>query len=333
MRARIAAVAAHLPPDRLSSSEVERRISELSDGFAPPATLIERITGIRHRHVARTDQQASDLAVAAAEKLLADQGLAAADIGLLIFASASQDLVEPATAHIVAAKLGLTCPVFDVKNACNSVLNGVQVADALIRTGQHTRVLVCSGETPSRAVRWRVRDRAQFADAFAGYTLSDGGAAILLERATSGGIFHRAFAADSTVWELGTLPAGGSMHPRDPEFTYFSGDGRRLRDAFLAIGPDLFVDALATTGLTWDDFAVVAVHQVTLPYLEVLRGGLGIPADKIVVTLADHGNLASVTLPLQVATALADGRCGPGDRVALLGLAGGVSLGAVFVEL
>ncbi|MFI0452519.1 3-oxoacyl-ACP synthase III family protein [Actinomadura sp. 6N118] len=335
MRARIAGVTAYLPERTVTSAEVEARVAAESagHGFRPLPTIVERMTGIRTRHVMRADQQASDLAVEAARKLLADRGTAPSDLDLLIFGSASQDLIEPATAHIVAAKLGATCPVFDVKNACNSFLNALQIAEALIRTGQHERVLVCSGETPSRAIRWKVRDRAQFVDAFAGYTLSDGGAAMLVEAAPDGGIFYRDFAAVSAAWDIGTLPGGGSMHPRDPEFSYFSGDGRRLKDAFIANGPEIFMTALEKTGLTWDDFAVVAVHQVTQPYLDVLRTILGIPAEKLVVTLPEHGNVASVTLPLQLATAVEEGRCGPGDRVALVGLAGGVSLGVTFAEL
>jgi 3-oxoacyl-[acyl-carrier-protein] synthase-3 len=334
MRARITGAAAYLPEHRMSSAETERRIARESDGFVPHPTIVRRMTGIHFRHVLRDDQQASDLAVAAAGKLLANLGLRPSQLDLLIFGSASQDLVEPATAHIVAAKLGAGCPVFDVKNACNSFLNGLQIAEALVRTGQYRRVLVCSGETPSRAVRWKVRDRAQFVDAFAGYTLSDGGAAMLVEAAeTTGGIFYRDFAADSRAWDVGTLPGGGSMHPRDEDFTYFSGDGRRLKDAFLARGPGLWLEALEKTGLTWEDFAVVCVHQVTMPYLEMVRATLGIPADRLVVTLPGHGNLASVTLPLQLATAMEEGRCGPGDRVALVGLAGGVSLGVLFAEL
>ncbi|MFC6878665.1 MULTISPECIES: 3-oxoacyl-ACP synthase III family protein [Actinomadura] len=336
MRARIAAVAAHLPERRISSAEVEARVAAESagaGGYRPHPTIVERMTGIRSRHVMDDGEQASDLAVAAARAALADRGAAPDRLDLLIFASASQDLVEPATAHIVAAKLGASCPVFDVKNACNSFLNGLQTADALIRTGQHERVLVCTGESPSRAIRWRVRDRAQFVDAFAGYTLSDCGAAMLVEAAPDGGIFYRDFAAVSTAWDIGTLPGGGSMRPRDADATYFSGDGRRLKDAFLAHGPEIFLTALEKTGLTWDDFAVVAVHQVTVPYLEVLRDVLGVPHDRLVVTLPEHGNVASATLPLQLATAVREGRCRPGDRVALVGLAGGVSLGVLFAEL
>ncbi|WP_131740260.1 3-oxoacyl-ACP synthase III family protein [Actinomadura roseirufa] len=333
MRARITAVAAHLPARTLSSAEVEARVAAGGGGYRPRPTIVERMTGIRARHVMADGEQASDLAVAAARRVLAERDTPARRIDLLIFGSASQDLVEPATAHIVAAKLGASCPVFDVKNACNSFLNGLQTADALIRTGQYERVLVCTGESPSRAIRWKVRDRAQFADAFAGYTLSDGGAAILVEAAPDGGIFYRDFAAVSGAWRAGTLPGGGSMHPRDPEHSYFSGDGRLLKDAFVAGGAELFDTALKKTGLIWDDFAVVAVHQVTVPYLELLRAALGVPADRLVPTLPEHGNLASASLPFQLATALADGRCGPGDRVALVGLAGGISLGVVFAEL
>ena len=333
MRARITGAAAHLPERTLTSAEVEALVEARSPGFRPLPTIVRRMTGIESRHVMADHEQASDLAVAAARRVLAERGIGPGRLDLLIFGSASQDLIEPATAHIVAAKLGAACPVFDVKNACNGFLNGLQVADALIRTGQHERALVCTGESPSRAIRWSVRDRAQFADAFAGYTLSDGGAAMLVEAAPDGGIFYRDFTALSTAWDVGTLPAGGSMHPRDPDRTYFSGDGRGLRDVFVALGPDLVVTALEKTGLTWDDFAVVCVHQVTMPYLEALRSTLGIPRDRLVVTLPEHGNVASASLPLQLDTALRTGRCGPGDRVAFVGLAGGVSLGVMFTEL
>ncbi|GAA3132839.1 ketoacyl-ACP synthase III [Planomonospora alba] len=328
MKARITGVATYLPERTLSSTDVESRI----EGYVPHRGIVERMTGIRRRHVAREDQQASDLAVEAVRALgpaPGEDGALYADADLMIFASASQDMVEPATAHIVAAKLGLSCPVFDVKNACNSMLNGIQVAEALILSGAHRKVLVCSGETPSRAIRWQVRDRAQFVDSFAGYTLSDSGAAVLVEADAERGIFYRDFSADSTAWAIGTLPGGGSAHPRDPDHSYFRGDGRRLKEAFERIGPDIFLTALKRTGLTWDDFAVVAVHQVALPYLRFLAEVLDIPGGKLVVSLPEHGNCASATLPLQLAL----GSWRPGDRVALLGLGGGISMGVMLAEM
>jgi 3-oxoacyl-[acyl-carrier-protein] synthase-3 len=332
-RVRITGVAAHLPRRTLSSAAVEAEIRRCSNGFVPREGIIETMTGIRSRHVADDSTQASDLAVAASVKLLADRGIAPTDLDLVLFASASQDMAEPATAHIVCAKLGARCPAFDVKNACNSVLNGIQVAEAMITSGRCERVLVTTGETPSRAVRWQVRDFAQFAESFPGYTLSDAGAAVLLERAEDGGILHRSFAADSTHWNVGTLPGGGSAHPRDPEYTYFRMDGAGLRRAFDAIGRAPLDAALAEAGLGWHDFAVICVHQVTTPYLAALVEHSGIPADRLVITLPEHGNMASASLPFQLSVARQRGRAEPGDLVALIGLAGGVSLGVVFARI
>jgi 3-oxoacyl-[acyl-carrier-protein] synthase-3 len=143
----------------------------------------------------------------------------------------------------------------------------------------------------------------------------------------------RAFAADSRAWAVGTLPGGGSAHPRDPEYSYFRADGARLVEAFQALGDGLLQATLASSGLDWDDLAVVCVHQVAMSYLARLVRATGIPPDRLVLTLPEHGNLASVTLALQLADAIEQGRCGPGDLVALIGLAGGVSLGMLLVRL
>ena len=210
MGARIGGVAVHLPERRMTSDELERAIGP----YRPPAGIVPRLTGITARHVMGAHEQASDLAVAAARKLLAETGTGPDEIDLLLFASASQDMVEPATAHIVAAKLDLRCPVMDVKNACNSVLNGIEVAAALIETGRYRRVLVASGETPSRAVRWQVPNLGTFLRSFAGYTLSDAGAAVLLVPGDAdSGILGRAFTADSRHWEAGTLRGGRVAAP------------------------------------------------------------------------------------------------------------------------
>ena len=330
-RARIAGVAVHLPERVMDNAEMRRRVATASEGFSPPVDLVHRLTGVTRRHLMPDDAQASDLAVAAAGKLLAETGTDPAEVDLLLFAAASQDMCEPATAHIVAAKLGLSCPVLDVKNACNSVLNAIELGDALIAAGRYRRILVACGESPSRGIRWRVKDLAQYLASFPGYTLSDAGAALLLVPGPAGptdpGVLACAFTADSSAWQVGTLPAGGSAHPRDVDKTYFHIDGNKLRLAFEALGPGLPLDLLRRLGLRWDDFAVVAVHQVSLDYLEVFRSALDIPAEKLVVTLTEHGNVASASLPLQLVRARDEGRLAPGDLVALVGLAGGVSLG------
>lgn len=337
--AAILGVAVHLPDDVREVADVERALARRNPGVVPRTPLVTRLTGVQRVHVLPDGEDASDLAVAAARTLLAEHPGTTVD--LLIFASASQDMVEPATSHIVAHKLGLdSVPVMDVKNACNSVLNGIEVAEALVATGRYRTVLVASGEAPSRAVRHDVPDRATYALSAPGYTMSDAGAAVLVGRPPAvapgqapRGILASAFSARSEHWDVGMLPGGGTAHPRDVERTFFEIDGGRLRDAFCALGPGVVEEALERAGLTLDDVTLVAVHQVAVAYLDDVHDALGLPRDRTLVTVADHGNVASVTLPLQLVRARESGRVRDGDVVLLLGLAGGISIGATLVRL
>src|SRR5690606_20570145 len=226
--ATVAGIAIHLPEQLVDVAEAERELHRRSPLAAPRIPMVSRLTGVRSVHRLPDEWDASDLAVAAAAKLLAEQGIAPSELDLLIFASASQDMVEPATSHIVAAKLGVRAPVMDVKNACNSVLNAIEVAEALVGTGRYRRVLVASGEAPSRAVRWDVPDRETYLLSAPGYTMSDAGAALLVRPTTPAersardehgpaprGILASSFGADSSKWDVGMLPGGGTAHPRE----------------------------------------------------------------------------------------------------------------------
>ena len=330
--ARIAGLGVYLPETTRSAAQTERDLRAANPRLRIATGLIHRLTGVDSVHLRDDGWQASDLAVEAARSALQESP---GDPDLLIFASASQDLIEPATSHIVAAKLGLTCPVMDISNACNSVINAMQVGEALIATGQYRRVLVASGEQPSHGVRWQLRDQEQFIRSFPGYTMSDGGAAVVLEATDDPGtgILDSSFVAVSRHWQIGTLPTGGTMNPRSLEHTYFDMDGQGLQQAFLELGPAPVLELLERNGLDWDDFDLVAIHQVALPYLPPIFERLGVAPDKSVITIADHGNLASVTLPLQLSIARETGLVGPGSLVLLIGLAGGISLGLMVVRL
>ncbi|WAC65353.1 ketoacyl-ACP synthase III [Agrococcus sp. SL85] len=328
----IAAVGVHLPERVRTTDETEARLRRENPRAGLPVGLIRRMTGVERVHEREPGEQASDLAAHAARRALA---ASPEPVDLLVFASASQDLIEPATSHIVADSLGLDVPVFDVKNACNSVLNAVQVAHGLIASGQARRVLVASGETPTSAVRWQVADRHQFVRSFPGYTMSDAGAALVLEATEDDGrgVVDLAFSAASHHWRIGTLPTGGSMRPRDLDATYFDIDGRALQRAFLALGPDLVTGLLDRAGLTMEDLDLVLMHQVAQPHLAPIAERLGVAEGRIHETVVRHGNLASATLPVQLHQAQEAGLVGPGSTVLLVGLAGGISLGAAVVVL
>ncbi|MBT2383311.1 3-oxoacyl-ACP synthase III family protein [Streptomyces sp. ISL-11] len=339
VRARLAGVAAHLPERWVSMAEREAQVAAASAPFSPPGGLVTELTGVEGVHLVGARQQASDLAVCAARKVLADSGVQAADVELMIFAASSQDMIEPATSHIVAAKLGLSCPVFDVKNACNSVLNAVEVTEALIASGRYRTVLITCGEAPSLSARLSVPNPAAFARAFPSYGFSDAGAAMLWTAGESfpsaPGVLGSRFIADSSAWQAATLRGGGTFSVREPdeEHSYFQMDGMGLRDSLRALAPSLH-SLLDELGLTLTDCAFIGVHQVSLEDVDAMCAlDLGIPRDRLVLTLPRHGNVASASLPLQLTRALESGQAGPGDLVALIGLAAGSSAGLVVIRL
>ena len=329
-RVGITAVAACLPEREVSTADLQERVA-VASGLPLPAGLFTQTTGIERRRMVADGEFASDLAIAAGRQVLADADLDALDIDLLLFASATRDVAEPATAHIVQAALGSRAHALDVTNACNSFLNGIDLARAMIMAGRARRALVVTGETPTRAMRPRLDGLAQARRSLAGYTFGDAGAAVLVEPVATGGIMDVDSETHSQHWPIGGIFGGGSRHPRGDEHTYFTGDGHKLRGVFEKIGLGLIERVHHRTGLSWDDYAKVLVHQVTLPYLTRFVEVAGVPADKLVVTVAELGNMASATLGVQLARIQPGLR--RGDRVLLVGLGGGVSLMTMIWEV
>ncbi|MFD0256655.1 3-oxoacyl-ACP synthase III family protein [Kitasatospora indigofera] len=320
-RVGITAVGSYLPARQLTSQQLQ---DEVTAGLRLPERMFEKATGIVTWRFAAEGEYASTLALGAARRALDARGTDPLDIDLLLYASATRDVCEPATAHLVQAELGSRAHALDVSNACNSFLNGIDLARAMILAGRARRALVVTGETPSRAMRRDPGGLADFREGFAGYTFGDAGAAVVVEPVERGGILDVETETASEHWAVGGIPGGGSRHPRGDEYSYFRGGGKELRGVFEKIGGDILTRVAARTGLGWDAYARVLVHQVTVPYLERFVELTGVPAEKLVLTVPDLGNIASATLGVQldrVKDAL-----NPGDRVLLVGLGGGVSL-------
>jgi 3-oxoacyl-(acyl-carrier-protein) synthase III len=329
IRVGITGIGASLPDRVLSTADLQQQVEQAS-GLCLPPGLFSLVTGIERRRVAGPGEYASTLAVRAARRALAEANLEPRDIDLLLFASATRDMAEPATAHIVQAELGCRAHALDLSNACNSFLNGIDAARAFILAGRARRALVVTGETPTRSMRERVSSLAEARAAFAGYTFGDAGAAVVLEAVPSGGVLDIDTETHSEHWSVGGIPGGGSRHPRGDEHTYFQGDGHALRGVFERIGPGILDRIRRRTGLDWSDFARVLVHQVTLPYLERFIEVTGVPKDKLEITVTELGNMASATLGVQLARVAPSLR--PGERVLFVGLGGGVSLATMIWE-
>ncbi|WP_346109246.1 3-oxoacyl-ACP synthase III family protein [Nonomuraea maheshkhaliensis] len=329
--AHVAGVAVHLPERSMSTAELEERLAESSPGVRIPRGLIEQATGVQRRHLAAPGQTAATMAVAAARQVMEETGLAAPSLDLIIFAGVSCDAVEPATAHMVAAELGAGCPVFDVRNACNSVLNAIELADALIAAGQYRTILIACGEIATSSVRWRVESPDDFVAAIPSYTVSDSGTALLLQAAAAPGVVAHRFCANSSHWPAAVMPitpapeGGFEVAPFRVDFVDLAVGVRKLDHAALT-GP------LTERGLDWDDLAAICVHQASLASLNLICELAGIPLDKVEVTIVEHGNLVASSLPAQLHQAIRAGRVQRGDLVALVGLASGVSAGTVLLR-
>jgi len=329
---RLVGVASSLPEYKRSSDEVDELLSR-SGGFKPRRGLIQAMSGIRERRVAADDEHCSDLAADACRKVLASSNVDKADVDLLIFASAGQDLTEPATAHITQSKLGTKAAVFDLKNACNSFLNGMQVAESLILGGSYKTVLLATGEVSSRVISWCPKNLRDFKSCMPGYTVGDAGAAALLVRSDDKrGIFYRKFSSHSEYWDLTTVDGGGSRYPQGDHF-YLRSNAPELKVAFREIGLPFVKLAMQEANAKFSDFKRIFVHQVSLPYLYDMLEESDIPVDQVEVTIEFLGNMAAASIPVAMAQAFERGAIERGDRIMCLGLASGISIGAVMIDL
>ncbi|WP_393087136.1 3-oxoacyl-ACP synthase III family protein [Streptomyces sp. LN704] len=315
----------HIPEGRQSVAAVEDRFREGSPAVTLSRGVLQRMYGLAERTVAPDHDQPSDLAVHAARRLLADTDTDSADVDLLLYAGILADMEEPATAHVVADKLGLGCPVLDLKNACNGVLNALEVADAFIRGGRYRSVLVTTAEVSTRESRWEVDDPADILSALPSLSTGDMGSALLVEASGLPGILGSRFFANSWGWRAATLPNPYAQHRR---LGHLRIDSQQLVDSFEGL-PDKVRGALKEIGVESDDLDLVCVHQPSVPFTRVVCDWVGVDPARILATFPAHGNVATNTIPLQLATALENGRLRRGDLVGMFGFASGASAGVV----
>jgi 3-oxoacyl-[acyl-carrier-protein] synthase-3 len=248
-------------------------------------------------------------------------------IDCLIFAAASGDLIEPATANIVQQKLGLRCPVLDVKNACNSFVNGIQVASSFVTANVYRNVLVVNGEILHNAIRFELEPDEDISRRLASYTFGDAGAAVLVgESDDESGLYYQQFKSNGEHWKLCTILGGGSLYPRDPEKYYFEGFTSELKTQLIEESKGMVADALRATGWSAKDIAHVFTHQVSMNTFDVVANQAGMCKSKFRSTFREAGNTAAASIPLAMHRTLQEGKLLKGDKMLIIGLAAGVSI-------
>ena len=328
-----AGVGHHLPEKVVTSTEVQARVYETTR-FTIPRGLLQKVTGIETRHYSDDNEQASDLAFKASQIAMEQAKMRPDDFDLLIFASCMQDVAEPATANILQEKLGATrAHVFDIKNACNSFLNGLDVAESLIHAGKARNALIAAGETLSYCINWSIDSVSKLRSGLSGLTLGDAGAAAVLKVEPNGngrGILPSVFKSYGDQWRLATVMGGGSMHRSAPDHAYFfSARSQELREQALKYMPIFVKQTLDRVGWKPDDVDLVCTHQVTMEIVEELAQLTGIAYEKCVISVKDCGNTAAASIPIGLARAHAEGRLKPYTKVLLVGGAAGFSVGVV----
>jgi len=323
MRASIKHISSYLPERVVSNEEIEGRINK-SEVWLPPGCL-ERLFGIQQRYYADDDQQTSDLAAFAASSIVTKVGEASVDC--LIFASACSDVIEPATANIVQQKLGLTCPVMDIKNACNSFVNGIQVASSFVQSGVYKNVLIVNGEILHHAIRFDLAPDEDISRRLASYTFGDAGAAVLVSESNDeSGMYYQKFKSNGEHWRLCTILGGGSLYPHDPDKYYFEGFTSELKNQLIEESKGMVEDALCATGWKATDIAHVFTHQVSMNTFDVVAQHAGVCKTKFRSIFQETGNTAAASIPLAMHRAVQNGNLRKGDKVLIIGLAAGVSI-------
>ncbi|HTR86822.1 MAG TPA: beta-ketoacyl-ACP synthase III [Reyranella sp.] len=312
---------AYLPQRIVTNDELARKM-ETSDEW------IQQRTGIRQRHIAADGEFTSHLAINASRAALAQAGLNASDVDLIVLATSTPDETFPATATRVQAALGMTKgAAFDVQAVCAGFVYGLSVADSLLKNGLASTALVIGAETFSRILDWNDRGTCVL--------FGDGAGAVVLKAEQGAGT-----SADRGVL-ANTLHSDGRHHDilyvdGGPSSTRTTGhlrmEGKEVFKHAVVNMAAVVAEVLEKAGLTPADIDWLVPHQANKRIIDGTGRKLGLPPERVVMTVDKHANTSAASIPLALNTAVADGRIKRGDLLLIEGIGGGLAWGASLVR-
>ncbi|MBK1664761.1 3-oxoacyl-ACP synthase [Rhodospirillum rubrum] len=322
-RSVIAGCGSYLPANKVTNANLAERV-ETTDAW------IRERTGILVRHFAAEGEKTSDLAMAAARAALADAGVDAAEVDLIVLATATPDQTFPATATRVQAGLGCRpgAPAFDIQAVCSGFLYALSVADALIKAGQARTALVIGAETFSRIL--------DFTDRTTCVLFGDGAGAVVLRATPSTGdggergILSTHLHADGRHHDLLYVDGGPSS---TGTVGHLRMQGREVFRHAVTNLYEVVLEALAANGLQADAIDWVVPHQANQRILDGTAKKLGIDPAKVISTIAHHANTSAASVPLALCEARRDGRIQAGQLILLEAMGGGFTWGSALVRL
>lgn len=321
----IAGLGSYLPEKVYTNADMEQMV-DTNDEW-----IVQR-TGIRERHIAREDEYTSDLATEAAKRALADAGMAAEELDMILLATVSPDMYTPSVSCLVQRNIGaVNATCMDINTACSGFVSALSVADQFIRTGHCKKVLVIGADTLSKITN--------YADRGTCILFGDGaGAAVIEARTDAAGVIGTTSGADGASAEK--LYCGGLHEPEwydekvkpihQPRTLWMNGS-EVMKFAVRAMA-NAANKVIAGAGLTVDDIDWVIPHQANIRIIDGARKRMGIAEEKVFTNLAHVGNMSGASIPVALCEAHRQGKLQKGDKIILVGFGAGLTWAAALLE-
>jgi 3-oxoacyl-[acyl-carrier-protein] synthase-3 len=305
-------------PDRIVTNDELAAIVETSD------TWIQERTGIKERRIAADDEALTDVALPAARDALADAGVPASEIDLLICATVTPDMMFPTSSALLAAELGMPrAAAYDLLAGCTGFVYAIAQAYGMLASGLARRALVVGGDVLSKILDWEDRSTLVL--------FGDGAGAVVMEPVERGGFVGFELGADGAGGEYLWYPGSGSRHFDDPS-SYVKMNGREVFKFATRVMVHSAHEILEECGKTVEDIDVYIPHQANKRIIDYAVGKLGIPSEKTVVNVDRYGNTSSGSIPLALADARDQGRLQDGALVLMTGMGAGLTWGSALIE-
>ncbi len=316
---RVLGTGSYLPPDRVTNQQLTDRLAK--EGIETSDEWIVARTGIHARHFAAPDVTTSDLAFEASRRAIEAAGIAPQSIDLIIVATSTPDFVFPSTACLLQNKLGIKNggAAFDVQAVCSGFAYAMATADSFIRSGQHRTALVIGAETFSRILDFKDRTTCVL--------FGDGAGAVILSASEEPGVLGSALHADGSYSHILCTPGNVNRGVIEGSaFLYM--DGQAVFKLAVNVLEKVAIEALAKANLAPEQIDWLIPHQANIRIMTSTCRKLGLPQERMVVTVDQHGNTSAASIPLALDTAVRDGRIQRGQHVLIEGVGGGFTWGA-----
>jgi 3-oxoacyl-[acyl-carrier-protein] synthase-3 len=305
-------------PDRVFTNKDLEQFVDTTDEW-----IVER-TGIRERRFATKEQALTDIAEPAAVAALADAGVEAASIDLIVVATVTPDMMFPTSSAILADSLGMPdAAAYDLLAGCTGFMYALAQAYGMVSSGLSKRALVVGGDVLSKILDWTDRSTLVL--------FGDGAGAVVVERVDEGGFLGFELGADGGGGDSLWLPGSGSRHFEEPD-SFVKMNGREVFKFATRVMVSSAEKVLAECGKTVDDIDVYVPHQANKRIIDHAARKLGIPDEKVIVNVDRYGNTSSGSIPLALADAAADGRLREGELVLMTGMGAGLTWGSALIE-